>query len=336
MKPKVLFAVVDKFYNRLFLQQDLNRIKEMCDILDVEIPQEKDDKDFLLKHIEDADIVISSWDTANFDEDVIAKAKNLKLLTHAAGSVKPVVSDALFNRNIKVTSSAAAISYGVAEFCLGLILMAPKRVFWAAQATAAGQWREGIEVFNGAFEIYGQKIGVIGASNVGKHLIRLLSNFQCDVLLYDPYCSEQQAQELGVNKVETLDELFEQCRIVSLNAPSTKQTENMIRGKHFKLLQDGSVFINTARGAIVNEQEMIEELKSERFIACLDVTEPEPPAEDNPLRTLPNVILTPHIAGTIAENMARLGTLVANEIEAFVTNNPLHFEIKKEMLEKIG
>ena len=137
-------------------------------------------------------------------------------------------------------------------------------------------------------------------------------------------------------KVETLDELFEQCRVVSLNAPSTKQTENMIRGKHFKLLQDGSVFINTARGAIVNEQEMIEELKSERFIACLDVTEPEPPAEDNPLRTLPNVVLTPHIAGTIAENMARLGTLVANEIEAFITGKPLHFEIKKEMLDKIG
>lgn len=336
MKPKVLFAVVEERYSKLFLQQDLERIASLCDVIEAEIPNEKDDKKFLLKHIADADIVISSWDTAKLDAEIMTKAKKLKLLAHAAGSVKPVVSDELFKQGVKVTSSAAAISYGVAEFCLGMILMAPKRVFWTAQETKKGNWQEGLKVFNGPFEIYGQKIGVIGASHVGKHLIRLLHNFNCDIILYDPYCSPEQAQELGVIKTETLEELFSQCRIVSLNAPSTPQTENMIRGEHFKLLQDGSVFINTARGAIVNEQEMIEELKKERFIACLDVTEPEPPAEDSPLRSLPNVVLTPHEAGVIAENMARLGTFVANEIEAFINNKPFHFEVKKKQLDRIG
>ena len=336
MKPKVLFAVVEERYSKLFLQQDLDRIATLCDVIEAEIPNEKEDKEFLLKHIADADIVISSWSTANLDADVMAKAKNLKLLAHAAGSVKPVVSDELFEQGVKVTSSAAAISYGVAEFCLGMILMTPKRVFWAAQTTSNGGWRDGIEVFNGAFEIYGQKIGIIGASHVGKHLIRLLHNFNCDIILYDPYCSLEQAKELGVTKTETLEDLFSQCRVVSLNAPSTKQTENMIRGEHFKLLQDGAVFINTARGNIVNEQEMIEELKKERFIACLDVTEPEPPTEDSPLRSLPNVVLTPHEAGVVAENMARLGTFVADEIEAFINNKPFYFEVKKEQLDRIG
>ena len=336
MKPKVLFAVVEERYSKLFLQQDLDRIASLCDVIETEIPKEKEDKKFLLKHIADADIVISSWDTANLDAEVIEKAKKLKILTHAAGSVKPVISDELFEQGIKVTSAAAAISYGVAEFCLGMILMAPKRVFWGAQETRKGNWREGLEVFNGAFEIYGQKIGIIGASHVGKHLVRLLHNFNCDILLYDPYCSPEQAKELNVTKAETLEDLFGQCRVVSLNAPSTPQTENMIRGKHFKLLQDGSVFINTARGAIVNEQEMIEELKKKRFVACLDVTDPEPPVEDSPLRSLPNVILTPHEAGVVAENMARLGTFVADEIEAFINDSPLHFEVKKEQLDKIG
>ncbi len=224
----------------------------------------------------------------------------------------------------------------MAEFCLGKILMAPKRALWAAQDNKKGDWREGIEYFSGAFEIYGQKIGIIGASNVGRYLVKLLKNFTCDILLYDPYFSAEQAEELGVTKVETLEEIFSQCRVVSLNAPSTKQTEGMIQGKHFALLQDGAVFINTARGAIVNEQEMIEELKKERFIACLDVTEPEPPAEDSPLRSLPNVVLTPHIAGTVAENMARLGTFVADEIEAFVNEKPFHFEVKQDQLGTIG
>ena len=335
MKTKVLFAVCKEKYSTIFSQQNIDRIKSYCDVIEAEVP-EVPDKEFLLKYIANADIVISSWQTARLDSDVMVKAKNLKLLTHAAGSVKPVISDALFDGGVKVTSSAAAISYGVAEFCLGMILMAPKRAFWAAQSTKQGGWTESIEVFNGPFEIYQQKIGIIGLSHVGRHLIRLLKSFTCDIMLYDPYCSAEKAKALGVTKVDTLDQLFGQCRVVSLNAPSTEQTKGMITGEHFRLLPDGAVFINTARGAIVNEQEMITELKKQQFVACIDVTEPEPPAADSLLRTLPNVILTPHIAGVVAENMARLGTFVADEIQAFINNKPLHFEVTKEQLNTIG
>jgi len=118
MTPKVLFAVNRKKYSRIFSQTDLDRIKTCCDVIEAPVP-EVPDKDFLLKYIKDAEIVISSWQTEALDDDVMAKAAQLKLLTHAAGSVKPVISDALFERGVKVTSSAAAISYGVAEFCLG-------------------------------------------------------------------------------------------------------------------------------------------------------------------------------------------------------------------------
>jgi len=214
--------------------------------------------------------------------------------------------------------------------------MAPKRAFQAAQATRQGDWTESIEVFKGPFEIYQQKIGIIGASHVGRYLIKLLKNFSCDIMLYDPYCSSDEAEDLGAHKVDTLEQLFSQCRVVSLNAPSTEQTKGMIKGGHFRLLPDGAVFINTARGAVVNEQEMIAELNKQRFVACLDVTDPEPPEADSPLRTLPNVILTPHIAGVVAENMARLGTFVVNEIEAFVNNKPLHYEVTQKQLSSIG
>jgi phosphoglycerate dehydrogenase-like enzyme len=336
MKPKVLFAVVDEFYPRLFLKNYLDRIATLCDVIEAEVPDTKEDKDFLLRHIAEADILISSWDTAKLDAEVIDAAPNLKLMTHAAGSIKPVISDAFFEKGVRATSSATAISYGVAEFCLGMMLLAPKRVFWTMQETRKGNWRDGLEYFNGPFEIYGQTIGIIGASHVGRYLIKLLQNFTCNILLYDPYCSAEQAAELGVTKAESLNEVFSTCRVVSLNAPHTPATEGMITAEHFRLLKDGSLFINTARGAIVNEEEMIEELKKERFIACLDVTEPEPPVADSPLRKLPNVILTPHEAGVVAENMARLGTFVADEIEAFVNNRPLHFEIKKEHLSTIG
>jgi phosphoglycerate dehydrogenase-like enzyme len=217
-----------------------------------------------------------------------------------------------------------------------LILTATKRAFWGGLATRQGQWDAGIKLFHGPQEIYQQKVGVIGASHVGKQLMRLLQNFDCEVLVYDPYCSTQQARSLKATKVDTLEELFSECMVVSLNAPATAQTRHMIRGKHFRLLKPGALFINTARSAIVHQEEMIEELRSERFVACIDVTDQEPPAADHPLRHLPNVWLTPHEAGAVAQNLRRIGTFVANEIEAFVSDEPLHYEVKQQQLAIVG
>ncbi|MDO9541508.1 MAG: NAD(P)-dependent oxidoreductase [Kiritimatiellia bacterium] len=224
----------------------------------------------------------------------------------------------------------------MAEFCLGLILMAPKRTFWAGLAVRQGAWRDGLKCFGGPFEIYQQKIGVIGASHVGRHLIRLLQNFTCDVLLFDPYCTAEQADKIGARKVESLEEFFAQCRVVSLNAPSTPETRRMIRGRHFAMLPEGAVFINTARAAIIDNAEMISELRKERFVACLDVTDIEPPPANDILRSLPNVWLTPHEAGCVAENLGRLGTLVVDEISFFANHTPLKHEVTKEQLARIG
>lgn len=319
----------------MFSDKDCERIAGLCDVIDTEVPVQAD-KDFILAHCEDADIIITAWGTVQLDADIISRAKNLILVTHSGGSVKPIASDAMWDKGVRITSSSAAIAYGVAEFCLGHILAAPKRVFWGGMGMRQGKWRDGLECFGGPFEIYQQKIGIIGAGHVGKHLISLLKNFTCDILLFDPYCSQQRAEEMGVTKVETLDEIFRQCRVVSLCAPSTEETKNMIRGKHFQLLPDGAVFINTARSALVNQDEMMEELRKERFVACLDVTDIEPTPLDHPLRSMQNVLLTPHEAGAIAENRLRMGTFAADEIEAFINNKPLHFEVTQEQLARIG
>lgn len=332
---KLLFAVKQEMFTEVFTGKCVERIKSMVEVIDAPIPIEAD-KTFILEYGREADIVVTSWWTENIDSDVIAALPHLKLVTHAAGSVKPIVSDALWEAGVRVTSSGAAIAYGVAEFCLGLILTAPKRAFWGALGTREGKWRDALEVFGGPFEIFHQKIGVIGTGNVGRLLVGLLQHFTCDVLVYDPYCSAEDIKRMGAAKVETLDELFSTCRVVSLNAPSTDETKGMIRGKHFALLQDGAVFINTARSAIVCEDEMIEELKKERFVACIDVTDPEPPAEDCPLRHLPNVFFTPHEAGAVAQNRLRMGDFAAEEIDAFVHGRPLIREVKREDLSRMG
>lgn len=332
---KVLYALNNELFKKIFSQRDQARISSLCDVIDVPVPAAAD-KDFLLNNISDADILISSWGTQALEADILDQALNLKLLCHAAGSVKPVVSDAFWEKKLQATSAAAAIAFGVAEFCLGLILTATKRAFWGGLGTRQGMYKQGIECFGGPNEIYQQKVGVIGASHVGRHLIRLLHNFSCDVVLYDPYCSREKAEELSAAQVDTLDELFSQCMVVSLNAPSTDETKHMIRGSHFAQLPEGALFVNTARSAIVHEEEMIEELKKGKFVACIDVTDPEPTLLDSPLRNLANVWLTPHEAGVVAQNMLRIGTFVADEIEAFTNGKPFIYPVTQEMLSRIG
>jgi phosphoglycerate dehydrogenase-like enzyme len=332
---KLLFAVGRDWHKRMFSQKDLARIQAVCRVLAVDVPDSAD-KQFLLEHVKETEIVVTSWNTAALDAEVMSRAAELQLLAHAGGSVRTVVSDALWARGVRVTGSAAAIACGVAEFCLCQMVIAGRRVFWAGLGTRMGLWRESLNVFGGPFDIYRQKVGIIGGGYVGKHLIGLLKNFGCDICLYDPFVSADAADKMGVKKIEKLEDIFSQCKVVSLNVPLTNETRHMIGRRHFELLPEGAVFINTSRGALVNEDELVAELRKGRFVACIDVTDGEPPPPDHPFRNLPNVWLTPHQAGGIGRNLLRIGALVADEIEAFTSGWPLRFEVERQHLGRIA
>lgn len=334
---RVLFAVREHWHSRIFSTTTLARIGRLGEVIAAPPPAEVTTA-FMRERLSEADVIITSWDTPALEASLMDCAPRLKLLLHAAGSVKPVTSDALWAHGVRVSGSAAAIGMGVAEWCLGMMLLAPKRAFWAGVHTRQGLWRQpgGVDAFHGPMEIYDQKVGVIGAGFVGRRLIELLQPMGCHVLLYDPYLTADRAAELGARKVDSLDDIFSQCVAVSLNAPSTDETRHMIRSRHFDLLPPGAVFINTSRGNIVHEQELIASLRPGRFVACLDVTETEPPSADHPFRSLSNVWLTPHEAGAVAQNLLRIGALVAGELESFTTNGTLRYEVRREQLQTIA
>lgn len=335
MRPKLLFALKSELHGRMFSARDLARIEAFCEIINPQ-PPEAPDPEWLEARIEPASIVVTSWGSPRISQEVLERAPDLKLIAHAGGSVKPFVCDSVWERNIRVTSAAAAIGFGVAEYCLGLMLTASKRAHWLARSTSEGFWLEKQSDFGGWFEIYQQPVGVIGAGHVGRHLIRLLKNFACDVFVYDPYLPDDEAERLGVRLAPDLDAIFSQCRVISLNAPTTEATIGMIHGSHFAQLKPGSLFINTARAALVREDEFIAELEKGRFVACVDVTDPEPPPQNHPYRRLPNVMLTPHIAGAVAENQLRIGTFVADEIERFVQNAPPAYGVTRADLQRMA
>lgn len=329
---RVLFATRSDRFDWIFPSHVFEELKSKHEIVDGPFDVTASDEE-LVRNIDAAEIVITTWNSPQLSEELLKGADSLELVAHAAGSVRPIVSDALWERGARVTSAARAIADGVAEFCLGLTLTCSKRVFWYAEEIRNGRWPRGNEVFGPVFEIYRQEVGIIGAGYVGRKFIELLKPFGCSVLLFDPYCSAEDAKALGVEKVDTLDEIFSRCRVVSLHAPVTDETKGMITGSHFSKLPDGALFINTARGVIIKQDEMVAELAKGRFVACLDVTNPEPPTLDDPLRRLPNVILTPHEAGAICENLQRLGEFTSSEIDAYTAGKPMVGEVTKKKLE---
>lgn len=171
---------------------------------------------------------------------------------------------------------------------------------------------------------------------IGKLVIRMLKNYHLEVLVFDPYLSDEKAYELGVKKV-SLETLFKECQVISNHLANNEQTKGMLGGKLFEMMPPYSTFINTGRGAQVIEQELINTLKLRHDItALLDVVFPEPPEEDSELYTLENCILTPHIAGSSGNEVQRMGLYMENEYENFINNKELKYEVTYDMLKTMA
>ena len=164
---------------------------------------------------------------------------------------------------------------------------------------------------------------------IGRLVRERLRPFDLKVLAYDPFIKPEDAAALGVTLVP-LDVLFRKCDVVSLHTPWLKETEGLITGALLASMKPGATFINTARGAVVREAEMVEVLQQRPDLsAVLDVTDPEPPVANSPLYTLPNVLLTPHIAGSMARECRRMGRYMVEELDRFLTGRPLAWKIDK-------
>jgi phosphoglycerate dehydrogenase-like enzyme len=283
--------------------------------------------------LKDADIAITSWGVPQLDKDLLDCAPNLRLVAHAAGSVKGIVSDELYARGIRVISSARILSYGVSETALGLTICACKNVFGFNESIHRGGWVEDYSVIT---ELYDITVGVVGCGFAGAHYIELLQAFGVNVLAYDPLMDEATIAKLGAKKVE-LDTLLRESDVVSLHAPALDSTYHMIDAAALSLMKENAILINTARGTLVDEAALVDALRGGKLkYACIDVTDPEPPAADSPLRDIPNCIMTPHLAGLANNGKRKIGAHVADEIARFLASEPLVSEITQAMLATIA
>ncbi len=274
------------------------------------------------------DVVISGWRSPKLTREVLAQASKLKFIGHAAGTVVPYVDPSAFDRNIMVVNANKALARSTAEFCLALMLCAAWQIPQFIHQLKQGRWVNNEKDWVMGLEH--QTIGLIGYGEVSRSLIPLLKIFQPRILLCDQHVTEDQAQELDVERC-SLEVLLPQSHIISLHHTLTLQSRGMIGKKELSLIQDGALLINTARGPIIDETALIETLQSGRIYAALDVYQEEPLPPAHPLLYLPNVICTPHIGGFSKYWRNELGASVVTDLACWLKHEPLYGQVTREI-----
>jgi phosphoglycerate dehydrogenase-like enzyme len=284
----------------------------------------------LAEMVPGVEAVVTSWGSPAFTPEVLAACDRLKVVGHAAGSVKHLMPKEGYERGILVLSAAPVIADAVAEYTLWAMLSMSLDFYrYDKRMKVERGWREESDGWGHA--LYGKKVGVIAASMVGRRTIKLLKPFACDVMVYDPYLSEAAADELGVRKVD-LHELMATSDIVTDHAPTTPETHHLLGAEQFRALKDGAIFINTARSWTVDGEALLAELRTGRIRAVLDVFDEEPLPADSLLRDLDNVFLTPHVAGGTTETYMGLVEAIADDMARIFAGEPSQLAVPWEKL----
>lgn len=312
-------------------RRELDALVELVDEAPVDLTALPED---VLGRVE---IVLGSWGCTVLDDRLLERMPKLRLLAYAAGTVKHTVTRATWDRGVAVSSAAAANAVPVAEFTFAAIVMIAKDVFRVRDALRETRGRAPVSGVGpaGALGTRGLRVGLIGASTIGRLVIERLVTLDVVVAVVDPYLDVADAERLGVTRME-LDELFGWADVVSIHAPELPTTRHLVDADRLAQLHDGAWLINTARGSLVDTDALTRECVAGRLNTFIDTPDPEPLPADSPLYDLPNVIVTPHIAGSLGTELARLGDLAVAEIGRFVVGEALEHEVQADDLDRIA
>jgi phosphoglycerate dehydrogenase-like enzyme len=302
---KVTFNMSKKIFDLCFDEDTRQELFSLVDVIgDI---KEQISLEDLKKNLGECEGCIAGWNSISFTKDILDYAPKLKVIFFACGSIKPYVSDEVWNRGIRVTSAANVNAIPVAEFTLGMILLSLKHVFkFNNELHEKGPmaWRETFskDMVPG---YYKSTVGIVGFGQVSKHLLKLLQPFDLQILIYSKHLSEEEARRFKAN---------------------IPQNRHLINREMLSRMKDGAVLINTSRGPLIDEEALLNELRTGRIYACLDVFNIEPPPEESEFYKLKNCIITPHIAGSINNECYRLGRQILKEIKHYLAGENLKLQ----------
>lgn len=282
------------------------------------------------------EVLFGGWGMPQLTAAILDKMPNLKVIFYAAGTMKGIVTDDVWERGIRITTANQANAQPVAEFALGQILISMKNTYQLArqvneaQGYIIGPMRDDIT------GLYQTTVGITSLSAIGKQVIKLLQPFDVNIQVYDPYGTKEQADQLGVTLV-SLERLFESSDVISLHTPLLPATAQMVGEELLGAMKPNTTLINTARGGLIDEDALMTVLRNRPDLtAVLDVTNPEPPEKGSAMYELDNIILTPHIAGSAGAERKRLGDAMAGEVAQYLENSQLDFEVTEDIFNKMA
>lgn len=282
----------------------------------------------------DIEVIFATWGMPSLTEEQLAQLPALEAVFYAGGSVKSFAQP-LVDHHIVLVSAWAVDAIATVQMALSQVLLSCRGYFRSSRRYAQSHDAQAAKAFHrpGAA---GEIIGLIGMGQVGRRLSAELRALGFRVLASDPFLSPERARELGVEKV-TLEELFRRSYVVSNHIPDLPATQQILGASLFESMRDGATFINTGSGAQVVESHLVRVLKARPDLtALLDVTDPEPPAAASQLWTLPNVVISPHVGGTIGDEVTRLSDAMVDEFVAWQAGLPLRYQVTREVLETMG
>lgn len=326
--PQALLVMAEPTYRQQFGQRELDRLASLA-VLGQPVWSDRFDEATMARLVE-IDVLITSWGCPPITAEILERAPRLRAVLHSAGSVRGLLPDEAYERGITVVSAADCNAIPVAEYALAAIIMAGKRAIplAAAQRVTPRSWGA---AGSGEQSNLGRTIGLVGFSRIGRRTLALIRAVlePARVLVSDPYARPEDVLAAG-GELVTLPELLSASEIVSLHAPLTDTTRAMIGADELALLPDGATVINTARGGLVDHEALLRECAGGRLDAILDVTEPEPLPPGHGLLGLPNVMVTPHLAGSLGSETRRLVQHTLGALEDLISGVPVRGVVTAE------
>lgn len=322
---KALVAIKrDKTFDTFFTKENIKLAESLGDIIWYDITSFSQDD--LKETIKDCDTYITCWGSPALTPEILDCAPNLKLLTHLGSTVAPVTCDEVYERGIKVISGFDYYSRSTAEGAVAYMLAALRNIpFYTDRLKKQKIWRETDDYTDGL--IY-KTVGLVGFGGVGRYVAQMLKPFDVNVKVYDiAQISIEEKEEYNITQC-SIEEVFSTCDIISLHLPYNDSTYHIVDDALLYKIKKGALLVNTARGAVVDEEAMINHLKNGDFNAALDVYETEPIDMDNSLLSMENVLLLPHQAGpTVNLRSVITSKLIKESVDFIDRNIPLKNEI---------
>jgi len=330
LRPKAALAMSPEAAEAVLDPGVLAALREVCDLAPGPILD-----DFTTEHartvLREVEVLVTGWGCPPLDAAVLDVAPRLRAVVHAAGTVRGHVTEECWDRGIEVSSAAAANALPVAEYTVAMILLTGKRVLERAREFRAT--RSGDDWLGSPRDVgnFGRTVGILSASMIGRRVVELLRPYDLRVLLHDPYLAAEDAAALGVETVG-LGELFARGDVVSVHTPLLPETRGLVSGSLIESMRPGAVLINTARGAVVDQDALAGAAARGQVRAVLDVTDPEVLPPDHPLWDCDDVLITPHLAGSQGNELRRLADSAVSEVGRWAAGVGFAHPVRRERL----